>query len=159
MSPKRKTTLLQLTWSKASIRRQRSCINRWKSYLENLKFTFLTRCLQELTNESLARLMRKTNQFGKSLKTEKRTRIGRTTYLMVNMVAGTKVVAKPLLKCKSNRFCRSCKGWLSNSDNNIEESGGALPKAGQIWGCRNTWGLCSQVAFFVMLVCFEKKME
>ena len=71
---------------------------------------FLTRCFQELMNESLARLMRKTNQFGKSLKTEKRTRIGRTTYLMVNMVAGTKVVAKPFLKFKSNRFCRSCKG-------------------------------------------------
>ena len=44
-------------------------------------------------NESLARLMRKTSQFGKLLKIEKKIRIGRTTYPMVNMVAGTKVIA------------------------------------------------------------------
>ena len=47
-------------------------------------------------NESLARSTRKTNQFGKLLKTEKRTRIGRTTYLMVNMGVGIKVIVKPL---------------------------------------------------------------
>ena len=96
-------------------------------------------------NESLARSTRKTNQFGKLLKTEKRTRIGRTTYLMVNMGAGIKVIVKPITNLKSDPFRPSCKGWLTNSNNNTEEPGGTVPEAGQIWGSRNTWGLRSQV--------------
>ena len=60
-------------------------------------------------NESLARLMRKTSQFGKLLKIEKKIRIGRTTYPMVNMVAGTKVIAQPPSNIKINKFCPSCK--------------------------------------------------
>ena len=44
-------------------------------------------------------MTRKTNQFGKLLKTEKKTRIGKTTYPMVNMEAGIKVI----VKTKSNK--------------------------------------------------------
>ena len=67
------------------------------------------------------------------------------------MVAGTKVIAQPNSNIKSNKFCPSCQSWLTNSNNNTEKLGGAVPEAGQIWGRRNTWGLRSQVALWKIL--------
>ena len=60
-------------------------------------------------NESLVRLTRKTNPFGKLLRTEKRTRIRRTTYPMENMGAGTKVIVQHISPKLTNRVVPAAK--------------------------------------------------